>query len=159
MSRAARQPRRKGRNIELGKIHIAAAALGMIREGDDSVYRDMLWSVARVRSAGALDEGGRARVLDHLRACGWQDPSPPVRRRRAATPQVAKIHHLWNALHDAGQLQDGSERALRAYVRHQSAPYHPQRVGYSAPELLPSPVAQRVIEHLKHWCRRTGTEI
>lgn len=33
---------------------------------DDDTYRDMLFSVARVRSAKDLDAGGRAAVLDHL---------------------------------------------------------------------------------------------
>ena len=157
MTRAASA---KGRNIELGKIHIAAAACGLIRPGDDSAYRDMLWAIGRVRSAKDLDAQGRERVLTHLRACGWVDPKPFVRRGPPrSTPQASKIRQLWAALHQAGHLVDGSERALRAYVERQSAPYHPDKVGYSAPELLPGGVAQRVIEHLKHWCQRTETPI
>jgi hypothetical protein len=34
---------------ELAKIHIAADQLGLNKHGDDSAYRDMLWSIARVR--------------------------------------------------------------------------------------------------------------
>lgn len=154
----ARNP--AGRNIELAKIHMGATALGMITKADDSAYRDMLWSVARVRSAGDLDAGGRAKVLEHLQGRGWKDNRSPARRRALATstPQAEKIRHLWVLLIQAGAVKDGSERALRAYTERQSKPYHPQRVGYSAPELLPAPVAQRVIEHLKHWCRRLGIE-
>jgi phage gp16-like protein len=155
-SAARRQP--AGRNIELAKIHIGAAALGLIQGNDREGYLAMLWSVARVRSSKDLDAQGRERVLEHLRACGWADSKPFVRGRRPDNAQAAKIRALWHALHAAGHVNDGSERALRAYVQHQSATYHPQKHGYSAPELLPSPVAQRVIEHLKHWCRRTGTE-
>lgn len=158
MARAARNP--AGRNVELAKIHMGAAALGMITKADDSAYRDMLWSVARVRSAGELDAGGRAKVIEHLQGCGWKDNRSPARRRAPATTtlQAEKIRHLWQLLHQAGAVKDGSERALRAYTQHQSKPYHPKRFGYSAPELLPAPVAQRVIEHLKHWCRRLGIE-
>jgi len=54
------------RNIELGKIHMAAKQLGL----KDDVYRDMLWNVADVRSSKDLDEQGRKKVLDHLKKCG-----------------------------------------------------------------------------------------
>ena len=39
---------------------------------DDDAYRDVLWTVARVRSAADLDWSGRKRVLDHLKACGFK---------------------------------------------------------------------------------------
>lgn len=54
------------RRRELAAIHIGAAQIGMQRDA----YEDMLWAVARVRSAKDLDNAGRQRVLDHLRACG-----------------------------------------------------------------------------------------
>ena len=56
------------RNRELAQIHIARQQLGM----DDDAYRDVLWTVARVRSAADLDWSGRKRVLDHLKACGFK---------------------------------------------------------------------------------------
>lgn len=150
------------RSVELAKIHMAATDRQLLQPFDDSAYRDMLWAVARVRSAKDLDAAGRARVLEHLRGLGWQDPSPPQRRaagKGTAKPQVARIRALWAALGAAGHLREPDESGLRTFVKHQSQPYHPQRVGYDAPELLPKPVAQRVIEHLKHWCRRTNTPL
>ena len=54
------------RNSELAAIHCAKKELGL----DDDTYRDMLWSIARVRSAGDLDWTGRKRVLDHLKSRG-----------------------------------------------------------------------------------------
>lgn len=56
------------RNTELAQIHIARQQLGM----DEDAYRDVLWTVARVRSAADLDWSGRKRVLDHLKACGFK---------------------------------------------------------------------------------------
>ena len=51
------------RRRELAKIHLVARReLGM----DDDTYRSMLAAVAGVRSAAALDESGRRKVLDHL---------------------------------------------------------------------------------------------
>lgn len=65
---ATHQPRSK----DLAAIHIAAQQLGM----DDATYRDMLWTIARVRSAKDLDWAGRRRVLEHLRACGAKAERP-----------------------------------------------------------------------------------
>lgn len=53
---------------ELAQIHIARTQLGM----DNETYRDVLWTVARVRSAADLDWSGRKRVLDHMKACGFK---------------------------------------------------------------------------------------
>lgn len=147
-----------GRNIELGKIHMGAAALRLIQPGDDSAYRDMLWSVARVRSAKDLDNAGREKVLTHLRNSGWVDSKPFV-RGQGPKPQVQLIRKLWAALGKAGHLDSPTEPALRAFVKKQSAAYHPQKIGYDAPELLPPRVAQCVIEHLKRWCKRTGVSL
>lgn len=55
------------RTRELAAIHAAKRDLGM----EDDTYRDMLWTVARVRSAKDLDFAGRKKVLDHMKACGW----------------------------------------------------------------------------------------
>ncbi len=60
------------RNNALAQIHIAKAQLGL----DDDTYRDMLWAVARVKSAKDLDHAGRARVMAHLVASGFK-PAPP----------------------------------------------------------------------------------
>lgn len=55
------------RRRDLAAIHAAKRDLGM----SDDAYRDILWSVARVHSAGDLDQAGRNNLLDHFRACGW----------------------------------------------------------------------------------------
>ena len=62
------------RNSELAAIHIAAGHLGMDTkdENPESDYHAMLWSIASVRSAAALDWTGRKRVLDHLKSRGAQ---------------------------------------------------------------------------------------
>lgn len=55
------------RSADLAAIHIDATALGLIKPHDDSAYRDMLFTIARVRSARDLDDTGRKQVRDHLR--------------------------------------------------------------------------------------------
>lgn len=150
---AAPRPR-PARNGELAMIHIAAQQLGM----DDSTYRDMLWSIARVRSAKDLDQAGREQVLRHLSAVGWKDPRQATgqRPRYRKGSQAALIRHLWSRLHDAGAVQDGSDKALRSYVRSQSVSYDKNGQGWDDANMLPRWVAGKVIEHLKQWCEREG---
>lgn len=138
------------RNRELALIHIAAQQMAL----DDSTYRDMLWSVARVRSAGQLDQGGRNAVLRHLKGCGWQGAAGKSRYRKGS--QAALIRHLWTVLARAGLVVDGSDRALRAFTLAQSAAHDPAGHGWDDPIMLPRGAASAVIEHLKQWCRREG---
>lgn len=93
------------RNAELAKIHIAKKALAL----DDDAYRQILWTVARVRSARDLDHAGRQRLLEHFKACGWR-PTRRARRHHPGAPhniesedrgpQMRKIEAL---LADAGR--------------------------------------------------------
>lgn len=135
------------RRAELAKIHMAKAQLDMA----DEVYRDMLWTHGRVRSARDLDWAGRKRVLDHLKACGWKPSAAPKARASrplAADPQSRKIRAMWLALHRAGVVKDSSERALAAYVKRQT--------GIEALDWLKMHEADRVIEALKKWAKREG---
>lgn len=88
------------RRRELAQIHLAKKQLGL----DDETYRDMLFVVARVRSAADLDFAGRSRVLEHLKSRGFRVKStakhgkkPKVSEGHAA--QLGKIEAL---LADAG---------------------------------------------------------
>jgi phage gp16-like protein len=125
------------RKRDLAAIHVAKKQLRM---GDDT-YRDMLWSIARVRSSGDLDHAGRKAVLDHLKACGFKH-----RRPTASDPQSRRIRALWLDLKDLGALRDASEAALGTYIEHQT--------GTKALAWLSSDQASKVIESLKAWQRR-----
>jgi phage gp16-like protein len=61
------------RTSELAKIHIAKKQLAL----DDDTYRDMLWTVARVRSSADLDDAGRRKVLEHMKSRGFKSPTKP----------------------------------------------------------------------------------
>jgi len=56
------------RRSELAKIHMAKKELGLDRD----TYEDVLWTVARVRSAADLDSTGRFKVIAHFKALGWK---------------------------------------------------------------------------------------
>jgi phage gp16-like protein len=98
------------RNRELAMIHIGAEQLGMDTKdkNPDSDYHTMLWTVARVRSAGDLDFTTRKRVLEHLRSRGFKpragknaDPDRPRNLQDPVRgPSLKKIGAL---LADAGR--------------------------------------------------------
>lgn len=69
------------RNATLAKIHIAKKDLAL----DDEIYREILWTVARVRSAKDLDAHGRDAVLAHFKSRGWQ---PKAAKRAGRVPRT-----------------------------------------------------------------------
>ncbi len=77
------------RKRELAMIHVAKSQLGL----DDDAYRDMLWTVARVRSAADLDWAGRKKVLDHLKAKGFKSKTRPAPAKYKSV-LVSKIRAL-----------------------------------------------------------------
>lgn len=141
------------RNIELGRIHQGAAALGLIQPNDDSAYRSMLWTIGRVRSAADLDEAGRQAVLRHLKACGWQPVQPAIRTTYQRGTPAALIRWLWSQLADAGLVDNRSDRALRRYIAN-----HAGLTGRAGTEIAPQHLDRReagqVIEQLKRWLAR-----
>lgn len=89
--RAQKNPATARRNKQLAAIHIGAEQLGLDRES----YEAMLWTVARVRSARDLDEAGRERVLEHMRARGFRGQRHPGRPHNTdRSPQIRKIEAL-----------------------------------------------------------------
>lgn len=67
-------PARDSRKADLAKIHLAKKQLRL----DDDTYRDMLWTIARVRSSADLNDEGRRRVLQHLVSRGFS-----IRRKKS----------------------------------------------------------------------------
>lgn len=79
------------RNRELAAIHVGKKRLGL----DDATYRDMLWTVARVRSAAELDAHGRRAVLEHMRARGYHATTRlRVRVGESRERMVAKVRAM-----------------------------------------------------------------
>lgn len=72
-------PRAAPRNNDLALIHIAKLQLGM----DDDQYRDLLFTIGRVRSAKDLDWAGRQRVIEHFKKCGFKPVAKAGKKREA----------------------------------------------------------------------------
>jgi phage gp16-like protein len=91
------------RNRDLRLIHVGAKELAMTRES----YEDMLWAIARVRSAGDLDSYGRQKVIQHLKSRGFK----PRRKGRSKPAEgrelmVRKVRALL-INHPTGAKPDG----------------------------------------------------
>ncbi len=132
------------RRAELAKIHVAKKALGL----DDDTYRDMLWTVARVRSAKDLDAAGRAKVLDHLKGRGFK---PIVKRGN----RPGRPHNINSE--DRGPLLSKIEALLAdagrswAYVNKGIVQkrFHVDRIEFCTPEQL-----RKIVGMLMYDARR-----
>lgn len=141
------------RRKDLAKIHIAKKQLGM----DDTTYREMLWSVARVKSAADLDEQGRSAAIEHLKACGFRPTHksakafksahksarasgmhrPPARARAPLLSKIgailAELKLPWNYADGMARRMFGVEKARwlnprQLYKLTAALIYHQQRV-------------------------------
>jgi phage gp16-like protein len=132
------------RKADLAAIHIAKKSLGW----DDETYRDILWTVCRVKSSADLDFTGRKRFLDHLRQCGFVNPARPRKAAVAGqlTPVQRKMFSLWQQLADAGKVTERRMSALAAYAKRQT--------GVDRLEWLNGRQEDLVIESLKRWLAR-----
>lgn len=102
------------RRRELATIHLGAKALGM----DDACYRDMLFALARVRSAADLDFAGRRRVIEHLRASGFKAnarrPNPQwAWVDRAAADRQPLLRKIIMQLKSAGRAKQYADGVCR----------------------------------------------
>ena len=75
------------RNVNLAKIHIAKAQLGM----DDDAYRALLGRVAGVRSAKDLEPRQVTQVLAEFERLGWKPESKQQGRATPKVPQNRKV--------------------------------------------------------------------
>lgn len=108
---AAAEVRRPLRNRELAAIHAAKRDLGL---GDD-LYRDVLWTIARVRTAADLDSHGRQAVLNHMSARGWKPKRARARRPHVVDHRTALVVKIRAQLDDLGVPQtygDGIARRM-----------------------------------------------
>lgn len=140
-------PKRNGtqlRNAELAQIHIAKTQLGL----DDATYRDVLFTVARVRSSKDLDWTGRKALLDHFKSKGWKLAAP--KKSGVTKPvepgQPALVRSLWSELHAAGKVCDPSDAALGSWLKRHRLPEQVSWLNYHQ--------VNSAIEALKKWLIR-----
>lgn len=125
------------RRADLAKIHLARKQLGM----DEETYRDMLWTVARVRSAADLDAHGRRVVIEHLKRCGAR-----FTRKRRIRPagekrdQLAKIQAFLAEARRPDSYADGMSKRM----------FGVEKVEWCTPEQLGKIIAALAYDARRH---------
>lgn len=129
------------RRRDLAMIHVAIKQLGL----DRTTYENMLWTVARVRSAADLDDAGRRAVIEHLKARGFK-----VRGKGRSTPAtdkeklIAKIRAQLGAADRVDAYADGMARKM----------FHVDRFEWCDPEQL-----RKIVTALTYDARRRAAKL
>lgn len=132
----------------VAKVKIAQKQLCM----EDEAYRDLLFSVAKQRSASKLKVWEIENVLKRMAQLGFKaKPSKAAGDRKQADDNQSKmIRALWLELHNAGKVKDSSERALVNFAKGQFK----TTTGIEALQWLSDRQKRRLIEQLKLWLAR-----
>ncbi len=129
-------------------IHVGKTQLGL----DDELYREVLESCTGKPSSKDMTIQQLDAVLNRLKQLGFTIES----KEKTGVSNLADdaksklIRHLWLQLHQAGQVRNGSEKALAKFVE--------KKVGVSALQFLSTKNADMIITHLRQWCKRSGVE-
>jgi phage gp16-like protein len=94
------------RKAQLGLIHAGKKALAY----DDDVYRQILKTQCNVTSAADLDAAGRAKIIEYMRAQGFQPPAPKAPKRRREAAPIPSRARLWAKI-DAQLCSLGKDRS------------------------------------------------
>lgn len=129
-------------------IHVGKTKLGL----DDELYREVLESCTGKTSSKDLTIQQLEAVLNRFKQLGFEVESKEKTgvANLADDAQSKLIRHLWLQLHSAGQVRNGSEKALAKFVEN--------KVGVSALQFLSTKSAEMIITHLRQWCKRCGIE-
>lgn len=128
------------RKFDLGQIHKGKKALGW----SDDDYRFHLRNITGASSSATLDADGRAKLLAHMKSCGFT-PAPSTPK---VFDQAAKIAWLWRKLGEHSGLRDASDAAMLAFVARTTG------TQYGALKFIPVSHASTVIEALKSMLDR-----
>lgn len=149
------------RGTALAKLHIAKKDLAM----DDDAYKALLvrhGAPAESPSARELTINQIDSVLKELIGKGWQPGKTrakkshrrqsPSSAHRTVKTRIDKIRAIWIQMHRDGFISDGSETALMAWVRKQTAAKDGK---IDALEWLEqTSMANKILEQLKRWDKR-----
>jgi phage gp16-like protein len=157
-----KHPQKDNRKAALAQIHIGKKQLGL----DDDTYRDMLANLTGLRSCSDMTLAQLYQVIKQLESAGFRRSGAAPRTRKAyysprSQGQVIDVMRaIWIEMHRAGIVRDGSEAALTAYAKRQSARLN-GGAGVEKLEWLQrdEPLAARVLEALKKWRTRAMKEL
>ena len=128
------------------QIHIAKSQLGL----DDETYREVLKVATGKTSCAAMSERELKAALQAFKDRGFK--SRPPRKASGTATLEEKLVAIWRSMASDGLLNNGSDAALRSYVRRQTG------CKYEAPQFCDNKTLIRLIESLKQWRKRLEKE-
>lgn len=136
-------------------IHVGCRQLGL----DDETRRDLQLRVVGKASLSDMTPAEQQKVLDALKAQGFQPSGGgKAKRKPAARGDVRFCHVLWGKLHRAGAVDQGGAKGLNAFVRARF-----EKAWGAAPididQMRDHAQIASVIEALKGMCKRAGVEV
>lgn len=133
------------RNRRLAAIHAMVKEVGLT----DDTYRDLLERVTGVRSAAVCNDEQLHQVVLELRRQGGGRKAGGRPLANSATAKKARA--MWISLHALDEIEDGSERALAAFVERQT--------GKLDLRFATDAEHGKVIDALKAMLRRAGVSM
>lgn len=112
---------------------------------DDATYRAVLMSATGKDSCSKMTEKELGKTLSYFRSSGFHSADDPETRR-----QRGLITAIWQEMAFDGMVKNSSAQAMNAYVR--------RICKGSDLEELTVQGCSRVIESLKRWVRREGSQ-
>ena len=112
---------------------------------DEETYRNMLFTIARVRSAAKLGDAGRRRVLDHLSALGFKGKRTyPGRPHNINNPERGRlIQKIEAQLAEAGRPWNYANAMARRMFK-------VERIAFCEPDQLHCIVAALAYDARRH---------
>ena len=130
------------------RIHVAKKDLKL----DDKTYRTMLRNATGKSSCSDMGISDLHKALQAFKDRGWKPRKKTGPKSGKQKTQGDKIRALWISMAKDGQIRDGSEAALRKWIRRET------KGRFDAPQFCDPATASRLIEGLKKWRDRMEHE-
>ncbi|ECI5749360.1 DUF1018 domain-containing protein, partial [Salmonella enterica subsp. enterica] len=134
----------------ISTIHVAKRELRL----DEDTYKDALHAATGKTSCRDMSLPELSKALAAFQKRGFKVRSKPQNRALKPATVTAKIRAIWRLMCAQGFLGSGSEAALNAWVKKQTAPQNGGEgvANYQWLEREPA-LASDVLERLKRWHR------
>ena len=134
-------------------IHVACRELKI----DGETRRDIQAVVTGRDSMSDMTEADLTKLLDHLKAKGFQVAGQRGQRKAAPRADLRYIHVLWRLLGEAGALEQPGRAGLNAFVRNRFEGEW-RSVPIDIDALRDAGQINDVTRALKDWCKRAGVK-
>lgn len=134
-------------------IHVACRELSI----DGETRRDIQLVVTGKDSMSDMTEADLTKLLNHLKAKGFEVAGHAGQRKAAPRSDLRYVHVLWRLLGEAGAIEKPGRAGLNAFVRSRFEG-HWKSVPIDIDALRDAGQINDVTRALKDWCKRAGVK-